>query len=273
MSNGSESTPEHAGIPYETDEGVVVAVDIDGMIHRMKPLLGAGEDAQKAWEAYEESEAFAKDRTEVMHLPVDSVDTGPHSARAIGLSEALGDDVAGDIAYDALLLGFNAGRGSVHDNFESLRSRIAALEAVIERVREAARENATDGELFYSTYHVDRALALAPSVVLDGMIREAKAEAWDEGAHFGYPGRPFSTESWDPHNPYRKDGKHQMSDGDALRAQLDGMTTEWGTTARLNRLPYRHDTEAEARAYQAQRLPGDIHLVARKVTDWAEVTD
>lgn len=38
-------TMQEDSIPYETDEGVVVAVDLDGTVHRMKPIppASAGE--------------------------------------------------------------------------------------------------------------------------------------------------------------------------------------------------------------------------------------
>lgn len=66
-------------------------------------------------------------------------------------------------------------------NTGDMETRVVELEAVIEKVREAARENALDGELFYSTWHVDRALALAPPVVLADHDREVAARAWGEG--------------------------------------------------------------------------------------------
>jgi cell division septum initiation protein DivIVA len=64
------------------------------------------------------------------------------------------------------------------------RSRIAVLEAVIEK----AHGVLTDPPLRPATERVIKAvqeLRTAPSTVLDQMIREAKAEAWDEGASDG----------------------------------------------------------------------------------------
>lgn len=66
------------------------------------------------------------------------------------------------------------------DNFESARSRIAALEAVIRSVddwfNDLGDTRCPDGE------RLARLLDLAPSVVLDGMIREAQETAVREHA-------------------------------------------------------------------------------------------
>lgn len=93
------------------------------------------------------------------------------------------------------------------DAVESQRSRIAALEAVIARALEALVVVQTvDGWVD----PIDRARAIAkaretlsaaPFAVLDGMIREAKAEAWMEGGRYGFNHQPYPV--YGTHNPYR----------------------------------------------------------------------
>jgi hypothetical protein len=69
------------------------------------------------------------------------------------------------------------------DSWSSLRSRIAALEAVVQQMRDAW-ESSTDWPTFGGAFS-DALRAAGTSTVLDQMIREAKAEAWDEGASDG----------------------------------------------------------------------------------------
>jgi hypothetical protein len=81
--------------------------------------------------------------------------------------------------------GYRAARQS--DYFESLRSRIAALEAV---VREVERTVMVDGErsAYERIWAIEELLDSAPSTVLDQMIREAKAEALRDAANVLHSG-------------------------------------------------------------------------------------
>lgn len=89
--------------------------------------------------------------------------------------------------------------------FGDMEQRALAAEAVIEKVSEARRENAFDGERFYSTWHIENALAESPSTVLPALKREWQAEAWNEGRDDERAARGVLRF---PVNPYRNGGSH-----------------------------------------------------------------
>jgi hypothetical protein len=83
------------------------------------------------------------------------------------------------------------------------RSRIAALEAV---VREVERTVMVDGERSANEriWAIEDMLDAAPSTVLDQMIREAKAKAWDRGRD---DERAANVALQFPTNPYREESQ------------------------------------------------------------------
>lgn len=84
---------------------------------------------------------------------------------------------------DAALKALGESRAAFGDS----EARRAELEAVIEKVHESRRENAGDGEWFYSTFHVDHALYAVPSVVLADRDREIAARALEDTADYFQP--------------------------------------------------------------------------------------
>jgi hypothetical protein len=87
------------------------------------------------------------------------------------------------------------------------RSRIAALEATVGQIRAVrSRRKTWHGLSLQEEAELDAILDAAPSTVLDQMIREAKAEAWDEGWSAGNAyalETPTRGETGDWANPYR----------------------------------------------------------------------